>query len=208
MKKSLIKTKVYRKYTEYKIFIWIVSIIILFPLIIGFLYFLPLPQVINLNSGDLLAFYGTAFGILGSFLMYRYEIDKKEEERDKKLRPQLTINLKREQGDDDIFILTINKNPKQMLNYLYVYEVFINETMRMKTELRIAFNKTDEEARRFKLDCNICVVNDDKFDNDGYPEYVQIMCTDMDNHIWNSDFERIVEYDRIYYGLEDRYRIT
>ena len=39
-----------------------------FPLGVGAIYALPLPRIINVEAGDLLAYYGTTFGIIGSFV--------------------------------------------------------------------------------------------------------------------------------------------
>lgn len=59
--------------------VWIAIVLLVFPIIVGLIYALPLPQVIAVSSEDMLSFYGTAFGIFGSFILYRLE--KKNEEK-------------------------------------------------------------------------------------------------------------------------------
>ena len=56
-----------------KIVMIIVITVLIFPLLVGAIYALPLPQVIAVESGDLLAYYGTSLGILGSFITYQAE---------------------------------------------------------------------------------------------------------------------------------------
>ena len=59
----------------------------MFPIIIGMFYALPIPQIVAVDSGALLAYYGTIFGIIGSFITYRQELKKRKKERIKELKP-------------------------------------------------------------------------------------------------------------------------
>ena len=71
--------------TSTLLFVFVVFIF-LFPLLIGIICALNLPNIINVASGDLLSYYAVAFGILASYLTYKNEkykmnITRSEERR-------------------------------------------------------------------------------------------------------------------------------
>ena len=68
-------------------------LLFLFPILVGLIYALPLPQVIKVESGDLLGYYATTFGILGSFYTYRQEKRKSHIEHLRELRPCLIVEI-------------------------------------------------------------------------------------------------------------------
>ena len=42
----------------------VITVLLLFPIAVGLIYALPLPQIVAIDSGDLLGYYATTFGIL------------------------------------------------------------------------------------------------------------------------------------------------
>ena len=74
--------KIFRKYLKRnKYFVGLFVVLFMFPIIVGLIYAIPIPQFVAVDSGDLLAYYGTTFGIIGSFITYRHELNKSKKER-------------------------------------------------------------------------------------------------------------------------------
>lgn len=91
--KNKIVSKKFFKSNKYLIILFV--LLFLFPIVIGLFYALPLPQIVAVGSGDLLAYYGAFFGIVGSFVTYRIEIAKRKKERIKEIKPVFIVEVKK-----------------------------------------------------------------------------------------------------------------
>lgn len=119
---------------------------LLFPIIVGLLYALPFPQVIKVESGDLLGYYATTFGILGSFYTYRQEKRKSQMEHQRELRPCLIVEIT-EPDKNGVFSLSISNLSRNVLTNFYLYDAFLSSTMKEgKNTYEVTYNKTSEEA--------------------------------------------------------------
>ena len=112
----------------------ITLIILLFPIMIGFIYALPLPQIIAVKSVDLLAYYGTSLGILSSFILYRYEKKKNNTNRLKEICPVFFVDVSKSE-DADILVIIIKNLSTYPLKYMYLYDEYVDQLVKKDYEL-------------------------------------------------------------------------
>lgn len=199
MKKRLIKKKkLLKRIIKHRLIITFGTIILVFPLIVGFLYFLPLPQIIAVDSGDLLAYYGTAFGIYLSFVTYSHEKKKEEKKRNKEIRPLLTVNVKQDDNNERVFIIKINNFSKNAITYFDLYDEHVSELFSKEKEIRVSYNQSVNDIDELNIDYNI-TCDSEIIDKDELPKYVQIICRDIDGNLWNCCFHRVKNGDNDYY---------
>lgn len=145
------------------------------------IYAIPIPQIIALDSGDLLAYCGTAFGIIGSFLTYRYEINKNKKERLKEIKPTFIVEVTELDPSLKLFNINIINQTKHRISYLYIYDTFVSSTVLDRYSFKITYNKSVDETEEIKPDYNI---NADLniLDEDGFPKYIQLNCDDIEGN--------------------------
>lgn len=190
---------------KHRLIITFVTIIFVFPLIVGWIYYLPLPQIIAVTSGDLLAYYGTAFGIYLSFVTYSHEKKKEEkehekeaQERIKEIRPLLTVNVKQDDNDERVFIIKINNFSKNAITYFDLYDEHVSELFYKEKEIRVSYNQSVNVIDELNIDYNI-TCDSEIIDKEKLPKYVQIICRDIDGNLWNCCFHRVINGDNDYY---------
>ena len=190
-----------------KTYIWIFVFLTAFPLIVDGLYALPFRQIIAIDSGDLLSYYGTAFGIFGSFITYRTETRKKKKEREIDMRPSFHVkmepcnsanNIEPCNSANNIFMVEIKKLSEKPISYLYFYDEFISEVAKKEYSFKVTFNLKVEEAEIIKPDYNI-TMDPDIIDSDGYPKYIQLLCDDVVGNSWNCCYHKVKDCGRYYY---------
>ena len=189
-------------YKIHKSTIWLFVCILLFPFVMGFLYSLPFLKALSVKIGDALAFYGTALGIFASFYTYRAEKKKEEKKRQNKLKPNLIVKLSKTPNNTRLFELSIEKIGEQPLSYFYLYDKNISEKLNSFQSFIVSFDQTVEEVANINPNYNF-VLEDGAVNKDGYPNYIQILCEDVDKNMWNCCFYRIKDGDKIYYYPRD-----
>lgn len=191
-----------RFFRKNKVIIILVVAILIFPLIIGLFYKINGPSIIPIEPEGLLSFYGTAFGIFGSFVIFVLERRKKEEERNLEIKPNFLIEF--EKMDDDIFKLIINNFSENSIKHVFVYDEFLCSHINNKAEMNISYLKSKSEFNNIKLDYdkikNI-TVDKDIIDTDGYPKYIVVDSEDIDNRMWSCEFRKITNGEAIFYNL-------
>lgn len=178
---------------------WIVIVLLAFPIVVGGIYALPLPQVIAVEPGDLLSYYGTAFGILGSFIIYRLEVNKQRKEKLKELRPSFVVSV--EKDDSGKFTVNIINHSQSRLFYLYYYDEFVSPEIKEKYSFTTAYNCIKSKEEELKTDYNITM---DKgiIDEDGYPKYVNLICDDCEGNTWNCCYNKVRDCNNVIYYPE------
>ena len=176
--------------------------LVFFPLAIGVIYTLPLPKIIALEPGDLTSYYGTVFGILGSFILYRHEINKKEKERTQELKPFFTVDVSLIDNSFSLFKIDIRNHTKQPLSFLFFYDEFIATLVKREYSFQVTFNKTIEESEIIKPQFNI-TMDPEIVDSDGYQKYIQLLCDDKDGNALNCCYYKVKDCDRFYYYPRD-----
>ena len=172
------------------------------PLVVGAIYALPLPRIIDVDAGDLLAYYGTTFGIIGSFIAYRIELNKKEKEKIKELKPIFYVSVELIDQNKGLFKIDITNHSTQMLSYLSLYDEFITTIVQNNHTFQVTYNKTTEECEAIKPQFNI-TMDDRIIDSDGYPKYVQLICNDKEGNAWNCCYYKVKDCDKMYYYPRD-----
>lgn len=196
------KKPIYKKYIANNKGLFVIGMILfLFPIVVGLIYALPLPQIVAVDSGDLLGYYATVFGIWGSFYTYRLEKRKSEKERRNDLKPHFIVEIT-EKNKNDVFSLTISNYIKSRVSHLYLYDCFLSSELKEKYNLKVTYLKTIEEEDKLKPNYNI-TMDDEILDTDGYPKYVQIICDDIEGNTWNCCYHKINDCGKIYYYPRD-----
>jgi len=181
---------------------FLLLLLFLFPLVIGAIYALPFPQVIAVEAGDLLAYYGTVFGIIGSFVAYRREINKRNKERIRKLKPSFFIDVKLANEGKGIFQISINNHSEQTYSYLYFHDEFVSQIIREDCSFQVTYNKTIEEMKKIGNCFNI-IEDVDIIDSDGYPKHIDLLCDDKDGNTWSCCYHKVMNGGKIYYYPRD-----
>lgn len=161
--------KVKRNFKWYKTPIFLFAAIILFPIVIGLIYKIPI-CFIDIEIGDLLSFYAVALGLFATYLTYRENENKKCLERQEALRPKIefSLDLDNEEIESKVWIYNSTDN-----DYVIVYighDYYEDERKRYlnaKCHLDFAINSWDEVA----------------------PKHVQIGVKDADGNEWAVGFE-------------------
>ena len=195
--------KIFRKYLKRnKYFVGLFVVLFMFPIIVGLIYAIPIPQFVAVDSGDLLAYYGTTFGIIGSFITYRHELNKSKKERINELKPAFIVDVKKIKKEEDIFNIEIINRSQQTVTFLHFYDEFISTIINDKYSFKTTFNKTIKETEGINPDYNI-TMDSEILDNDGFPKYVQLLCDDSDGNSWNCCYYKVKDYDKVYYYPRD-----
>ena len=160
--------KIFRKYLKRnQYFVGLLVVLFIFPIIIGLIYAIPIPQFVAVDSGDLLAYYGTTFGIIGSFITYRHELNKSKKEKISELKPAFIVEVKKVEKEEDIFNIEIINRSQQTVIFLHFYDEFISTIINDKYSLKTTFNKTIKETEGINPYYNI-TMNSEILDNDGF----------------------------------------
>lgn len=188
-------------FRKHKRIIGIIIVIIFFPVGIGLIYNIPCRQIVAVEVGDLLAFYGTSFGIFFSFLTYREEKKKERNARENELRPKLLIEVKRLTSSSQ-FNIKIKKLSDSPLQHIYLYTEYVLTELYKENNLKVLYCQTVEEADKYKKQ-KLIYIFEDILDNDGYPKYIHIMCDDIEGNCWDCCYDKINDCGNIYYHLGD-----
>ena len=175
---------------------------LVFPLIIGAIYALPLPQYIAVDAGDLLAFYGTAFGIFVSFYIYQDEKKKIIIAQKSELRPKLLVRVERHNDNENLFDIMVTNQSERMLSYFSMYDTFISEGFPKENKLTVSYCQSTEEQEELNAVFNF-TSDDEIIDDDGYPKYIQIICDDAERHSWNCNFFKVRDGSKVFYYPRD-----
>lgn len=189
-----IPKKRFRRYIKRNKFqLILVSILFIFPLIVGLIYYLPVPQFIAVDSAALLTYYGTAFGIFSSFLTYRHEKIKEKKARNHSLMPKFLVEVTQSDPSDennDIFNISITNLTENNLFYLFLYDEPISKQVPQKLIKKVAYYHSSELPPLPEGCLNITPDDPEILDSDKWPKYVQLVCDDIDGNCWNCCYFR------------------
>lgn len=195
--------KLIKKYIKHNIIlIGLLAVLLIFPILVGIIYAIPIPKIVAVESGDLLAYYGTTFGILGSFITYRYEIWKNKKERIKELKPNFIVEVEKIDIIANIFNIRIINCSQQTITFLHFYDEFISTIIKNEYSFKTTFNKTIDEVKIISPDYNI-TMDSEILDADGFPKYVQLLCDDSDGNAWICCYFKVRNCDKVFYYPRD-----
>ena len=171
----------------------IFTFIFLFPLVIGFIASLELPNIVDIPSGDLLAYYGTAFGIFSSFLVFLLEKKRKDDERDSKIKPEILLKLEKSHND---LVITLDKITRAQLTNIFINDIYISNTFNHKSQLVVNFKINNQNLY---YNNSLVTFDDHAFNDDGIPKEIQVYCDDADKRFWELNYKLISNSDNINY---------
>lgn len=169
-----------------------------FPALLNFIYSFLSGQIIYIDIGNLLAYYGTLFGILVSFITYRNEINQKHKLSNIKFKPQITLCLNRRTDNNLLFDLIITNHSNYVPKYLYIYDYFITESLVDQLVYRVSFGLTTDQEQLLQPQFNF-VIADDETDNTNFPKNIYITCEDLEGKTWAIYYKKINDIDKLYY---------
>ena len=178
------------KIKRYKTFMIVAILMFIFPLIVGLVYFLPLPQIIAVDSGELLAYYGVTFGIFGSFTTYFLDRKKEKTMRNRELTPVFAVQVTKSDDVEHLFNISIINRSSNPQSYLYLYDEYLCDVAGKQHHIPVVYLQTVKVQDEAEAQFNI-TMDSDILDEDGYPSYVQLLCEDIDGNNWNCCYFRV-----------------
>ena len=180
------------------------AFLFVFPLVVGAIYALPLPQYIAVDSGDLLSYYGVVFGLYASYYTYLDEKKKAKLEHKNELSPALHVEVRKEAGQEHVFDIKITSLKKQVLTDVILYDEPICNILNDTIKLTVAFGNQKNNGL-IKPDIKVSDSDIPVDKQNGYPDYIQIVCNDVERNCWVCDFQRLtVEHKNLYVPLAPR----
>lgn len=194
------KSHNYKKFfRKYKVIIILSLFFLFFPLLLYMIYRLIYCCYPPFEAGVLLPYYGTTFGIFGSFVTF-YLTDKKEKEtRNAEIKPKITVDLKKE--DEKVFKLTVYNCLQTPARNVFLYDEILDSKIEKYTTVYVTYNLPNDEFNKYKeiyKNCQNITLDEDIIEN-GYPKYILIDCDDVDGRMWQCEFNKIVNGSQIAY---------
>lgn len=196
-----------RFFSKFKIVILSVVIFIIFPAILSIIYKKIYFRTPPLDSGDVLSYFATTFGIFGSFVTF-YLTDKKEKEtRNAEIKPKITVDLEKE--DEKVFKLTVYNCLQTPARNVFLYDEILDSKIEKYTTVYVTYNMPNDEFNKYKekyKNCQNITIDEDIIEN-GYPKYILIDCDDVDGRMWQCEFNKIVNGSQIAYMNSNVYLV-
>ena len=171
-KKSKIKSffiKAKRSIKWYKTSILLFIALLLFPLVIGLFYKIPI-NFVDIEIGDLLSFYAVALGLFATYLTYRETENKNNLARQDSLRPKIEFSLELNGDEIESKVHIYNSTDNDYVIVYIGHDYYEDEKKRYlnaKSHLDFTIDSWDEVA----------------------PESVQVGVKDADGNEWAVGFE-------------------
>ena len=202
------KSHNYKKFfRKYKVIIIFSLFFLIFPLLLYMIYRLIYCCYPPFEAGVLLSYYGTTFGIFGSFVTF-YLTDKKEKEtRNAEIKPKITVDLEKE--DEKVFKLTVYNCLQTPARNVFLYDEILDSKIEKYTTVYVTYNMPNDEFNKYKekyKNCQNFTIDEDIIEN-GYPKYILIDCDDVDGRMWQCEFNKIVNGSQIAYMNSNVYLV-
>lgn len=171
-KKSKIKSffiKAKRSIKWYKTSIRLFIALLLFPLVIGLFYKIPI-NFVDIEIGDLLSFYAVALGLFATYLTYRETENINSLARQESLRPKIEFSLELDGDEIESKVHIYNSTDNDYVIVYIGHDYYEDEKKRYlnaKSHLDFTIDSWDEVA----------------------PESVQVGVKDADGNEWAVGFE-------------------
>lgn len=193
MKKHRMKS--FKRFKTSTLLFVFVVFIFLFPLLIGIICALNLPNIINVASGDLLSYYAVAFGILASYLTYKNEKYKMNITRRKELTPKFVVKINKNNKTN--YNIDITNCTENTYTDIFFYGEFIDS---------VIYDKINKKNNIIMYDIDLQeLLGTSYIDEDGLPTYFQMNCTDKDGNIWSCEYNKQGKYKDAYYYPDANY---
>ena len=184
--------------------ILIIFITLLFPLIVSLFYKIPCEQVLPVELGDLLNYYGLALGLIGACLTYYFENEKRRKESYADDKPHFNIKII---PKNDYFKLIITNHTAFPIRDVYCLGEFLSPTLSENhNEFEICFDKTKSELEKMNQKGIINILIEDMIDEDNLPREITIeLSDDRNNRFWICSFSKRKDCERVFYYPDKTY---
>ena len=147
------KSHNYKKFfRKYKVIIIFWLFFLIFPLLLYMIYRLIYCCYPPFEAGVLLSYYGTTFGIFGSFVTF-YLTDKKEKEtRNAEIKPKITVDLEKE--DEKVFKLTVYNCLQTPARNVFLYDEILDSKIENGYPKYILIDCDDVDGRMWQCEFN------------------------------------------------------
>ena len=144
-------------------------------------------EVVQPVIGDVLSYYGVAFGILASVVTYLMERRRNQTEKLKELRPKLHIKLEVIDFDTKAYIMTIANRGDKDLREIWIDTESIGLDIDAKTSISVNLDCSDAENEWYLFD------NDNRSiylpsGKHSFPKTIGVCCTDESDTVWCIEF--------------------
>lgn len=192
-----------RKWWKKRMSAFIFIVIFIFPFIIDLLYHTYVKNFLIVSEGELLRYYGTVFGICVPVFQYFREKKKEDKSRKNELKPIIAVDLKLD--DDNNYALTLTKLSNSVIKDVFLYWEPLTSFLNGNQTFKLGFDS--EYIAEGILDFSNIDDNNLIDDEDGYPKYIVLSCYDIDNQLWQCEYNKIIHGERVTYILKDLYLI-
>lgn len=202
------KSHNYKKFfREYKVIIILSLLFLIFPLLLYMIYGLICCCYPPFEPGVLLSYYGTTFGIFGSFVTFYLTNKKEKETRNAEIKPKITVDLEKE--NEKIFKLTIYNCLQIPVRNVFLYDEILDSKIEKYTTVYVTYNMPNDEFNKYKEKYKTCqnITLDEDIIENGYPKYILIDCDDVDGRMWQCEFNKIVNGSQIAYMNSNIYLV-
>ena len=202
------KSHNYKKFfREYKVIIILSLLFLIFPLLLYMIYGLICCCYPPIEPGVLLSYYGTTFGIFGSFVTFYLTNKKEKETRNAEIKPKITVDLEKE--NEKIFKLTIYNCLQIPVRNVFLYDEILDSKIEKYTTVYVTYNMPNDEFNKYKEKYKTCqnITLDEDIIENGYPKYILIDCDDVDGRMWQCEFNKIVNGSQIAYMNSNIYLV-
>lgn len=202
------KSHNYKKFfRKYKVIIILSLFFLIFPLLLYMIYRLIYCCYPPFEAGVLLSYYGTTFGIFGSFVTFYLTNKKEKETRNAEIKPKITVDLEKE--DEKVFKLTVYNCLQTPARNVFLYDEILDSKIEKYTTVYVTYNLPNDEFNKYKeiyKNCQNITLDEDIIEN-GYPKYILIDCDDVDGRMWQCEFNKIVNGSQIAYMNSNVYLV-
>lgn len=190
-------------FSKYKAVIILSLIFLFFPLLLYMIYRLVYCCYPPFEPGVLLSYYGTTFGIFGSFVTFYMNYQKEKETRNIEIKPKISVDLQKVKENSDIFKLTVYNFSKSPIRNVFLYDEILASAIIKDETVFIAYNMPKDEFDKYNGEYEKCqffnITNDESIMEKGYPNYIFIDCDDSDNRMWQCEFCKVTNGEKVAY---------
>lgn len=151
---------------------------------------------IGCSTDGLLSYYGTIFGLGFSVFQFLATRRKEQLEKDEKAIPKISVVLSKQPNNENIFSLSIHSRANQHFSDITVYDELFCSYLSTTVSKTISFNLPLQVANEYNC---INIKDSDIPFSDGFPDYVQLTCCDIERRVWVCDFDRVKMGDQYIY---------
>lgn len=163
----------------------VIVVILIFPVVVGILYAMPFLRIIAIEPAPLLSYYGVAFGLIGSMLVYLDNRARQQIAKKRNAVPDIDLGVKKIAVGLEAEIRNVGK---EKVTDLYLYDKSLDCSLHPKGVKRVTFSINSEVNKPGVIG----ISGYDDFDENryGYPSYVQMCVCDDLGRSWNLVYER------------------